>query len=86
MIRKFALAAAAVAALGTASLAVTATPAAAKGPGFHHNHIHAGHFLRGGLRFYGGPAYAAYVDNGCYARRLVETYRGLRVRWVNICY
>ena len=39
MFRKFALALAATAALGTASLAVSTTPAEAK-KGFHHHHHH----------------------------------------------
>ena len=48
MIRKFAIAAAAIAALGTVSLSAS-TPAAAwgKGGGFHH--FHGGHFHGGGL-------------------------------------
>ena len=57
MIRKTALAVAAIAALGTASL--TATPADAKGGkgggGFHH-----GHFVRGGI----GVGLIAY--DSCY--------------------
>ena len=52
MIRKFVLAAAAIAALGTVSLTAS-TPAAAwgKGGGFHHHHFHGGHF-RGGFGIY----------------------------------
>ena len=49
MIRKFVLAAAAIAALGTVSLTASTTPAAAwgKGGGFHHFH-------GGGFRVYSG--------------------------------
>jgi hypothetical protein len=61
MIRKTALAVAAIAALGTASL--TATPADAKGGkggggGFHHGH----HFVRGGIGL--GLGLVAY--DSCY--------------------
>ena len=53
MFRKFAIAAAAIAALGTVSLSAS-TPAAAwgKGGGFHHFHGH--HLHGGGLRIYTG--------------------------------
>ena len=46
MIRKFVLAAAAIAALGTVSLTASTTPAAAwgKGGGFHGHHFHGGGF------------------------------------------
>src|SRR5690242_9837792 len=56
MIRKFAIAAAAVAALGTASLTAS-TPAAAwgKGGGFHGHHFHGG-----GLRIYSGVGLYEY--------------------------
>jgi len=49
MFRKFALALATTAALGTASLAVSTTPAEAK-KGGHHGHFHkgGGHFHKGG--------------------------------------
>jgi hypothetical protein len=65
MFRKLVIAAAAVAALGTASLTVTATPAAAKG--FHHHGFHgfhARHFFRG-LRFV-----APIVEDSCYVKRV----------------
>jgi hypothetical protein len=56
MIRKLALAVAAIAALGTASLTAS-TPAAAwggkSGGGFHH--FHGGHHV-GGIRIYAGLA------------------------------
>ena len=47
LFRKLALALAATAALGTASLAVSSTPAEAKKWGFHHHHHHHGHHTTG---------------------------------------
>jgi hypothetical protein len=82
MIRKFALTVAAVAALGTASLAVTATPAAARGKGKHFHGFH-GHW-HGGLRYYAGPY--GYYD-GCLRRVWVINRFGEEVlRTVNVCY
>ena len=81
MIRKFVLAAAAIATLGTASLTVTATPASAKhwgGGGFHHHH---GGFY--GFRTFG--AYAAY-DSCLRTRWVVNRYGNLVPRTVNVCY
>jgi hypothetical protein len=78
MIRKFAIAAAAIAALGTASLTAS-TPAAAwgKGGGFHHFH-------GGGFRVYSGIG--LYDYDSCYRTRLVVNRRGEVVRRViNIC-
>jgi hypothetical protein len=79
MIRKLAIAVAAVAALGTASLTAT-TPAAAgwKG-GHHHHHFHGG--WGHGYRLYSGYAY-----DSCY-RRVWRTNRfGEPVlRLINIC-
>ena len=80
MIRKFVLAAAAIATLGTASLTVTATPASAKhfgGGGFHHHH---GFY---GFRTFGG--YAAY-DSCLRTRWVVNRYGNLVPRTVNVCY
>jgi hypothetical protein len=77
MIRKFAIAAAAIAALGTASLTAS-TPAAAfgKGGGFHHFH--------GGFRVYSGVG--LYDYDSCYRTRWVVNRRGELVRRViNIC-
>ena len=72
MIRKTALASAAIAALGTASL--TATPAAAKGGkgggGFHHGHH--GHFIRGGIGL-GLVAYDSCYRNVWVINRFGET-------------
>jgi hypothetical protein len=78
MFRKFAIAAAAIAALGTASLTAS-TPAAAwgKGGGFHHFH-------GGGFGFYSGVG--LYDVDSCYRSRLVVNRRGEVVRRVyNIC-
>jgi len=84
MIRKFVLAAAAIAALGTASLTVTATPASAKhwgggGGGFHHHGFH-------GFRTFGTyGAYAAY-DSCLRTRWVVNRYGNLVPRTINVCY
>jgi hypothetical protein len=79
MFRKFAIAAAAIAALGTASLTAS-TPAAAWGKGgggFHHFH-------GGGFGFYSGVG--LYDVDSCYRTRLVVNRRGEVVRrMVNIC-
>jgi hypothetical protein len=80
MIRKLALTFAAVAALGTASLAVTPTPASA---GWKGKHGHHGHFHRG-FRFYAGDY--GYYD-GCLKRVWVVNRFGEEVlRTVNVCY
>ena len=83
MIRKFALAFATIAALGTASLVTTTTDASARG--WHRHHHHHGHWRGGGFRFY-GPVYAGLGYGGCYVRRVVPTPWGPRVRVVNVCY
>jgi hypothetical protein len=76
MIRKFVLAAAAIAALGTVSLTASTTPAAAWGKGGHHFH-------GGGFRVYSG--YSAY--NSCLRTRwVVNRYGDLVRRVVNVCY
>ena len=84
MIRKLVLAAAAIAALGTASLTVTATPAAAKG-GFHHGHH--GHHGFHGRHFFRGFGYAApIILSSCYRRTWVINRYGEEVlRTVNVC-
>jgi hypothetical protein len=86
MFRKLAIAFAATAALGTASLAVSTTPAEAK-KGFHGHHHHGHHHHGHGHRFYGfyGPAVYAY-GGGCYVKRWIATPYGLKLRWVNVCY
>ena len=76
MFRKFAIAAAAIAALGTVSLSAS-TPAAAwhKGGGFHHFHGYGG-----GLRVYSGY-------DSCLRNRWVVNRAGdLVLRTVNVCY
>jgi hypothetical protein len=84
MIRKLALAFAAVAALGTAALTGSTTPAAARHGwhGHHHHHHHHRGWHRPGYRVY-GPAFAY---TGCYVKRVVGTPWGPRMRWVNVCY
>jgi hypothetical protein len=80
MIRKFALAVAAVAALGAASL-TTSSPAAAWHHGWHHHHHHHGFHFRGGYRVYG----VGY--DSCLRRRWVVNRFGEAVlRVVNVCY
>ena len=79
-IRKFVIAAAAVAALGAASLTVTATPAAAKGWGHHHHHHH--HGFHG---FRGHRVYAGY-DPCLPTRWVVNRFGNLVLRTVNVCY
>lgn len=80
MFRKFALAA--TIALGTAALAVTATPADAKGgKGFHHHHHHGFH----GVRVYSGVGLLAY-DSCLRTRWVVNRYGELVRRVVNVCY
>jgi hypothetical protein len=82
MIRKFAIAAAAVAVLGAVSLAGSATPAAAMGWKGHHHHHH-GHFWHG-FRFY-GPLYG--YGGWCLRKVLVVNRYGQEVlRTVNVCY
>jgi hypothetical protein len=75
MIRKFVLAAAAIAALGTVSLTATTAPAAAKG-GFHHFH-------GGGFRVYSG---IGLYDSCLRTRWVVNRFGNLVPRTVNICY
>jgi len=82
MFRKFAIAAAAIAALGTASLTAS-TPAAAwgKGGGFHGHHHH---FHGGGLRIYTGVG--LYDYDSCLRTRWVVNRRGELVRRTfNVC-
>jgi hypothetical protein len=84
MFRKFALALIATAAVGTATLSVSTTPAEAwPGGGWKKHHHH--HHWRSGYGFY--PAYAGYgYGGGCYRKRVVYTPWGPRVRVVNVCY
>ena len=78
MIRKFVLAVAAVAALGTVSLPAS-TPASAHFKGGHHFHG-GGHFFGGGLRVYTG--YDSCLRN----RWVVNRFGDLVLRTVNVCY
>jgi hypothetical protein len=79
MISKIALTFAAVAALGTASLALSATPASA---GWKGKHGHHGHFHHG-LRFYAGDF--GYYD-GCLKRVWrVNRFGEPVLRIVNVC-
>ena len=71
MIRKFVLAAAAIAALGTVSLTASTTPAAAWGKG-------------GGFRVYSGVG--LYGDSCLRNRWVVNRYGDLVLRTVNVCY
>jgi hypothetical protein len=86
MFRKFALALAATAALGTASLAIGSTPAEAKKGGFHHHHHHHGHHHHWRAHRFYGPAFVSYAATGCYVKKWVATPWGYKVRWVNVCF
>jgi len=82
MIRKFAIAFAAIAALGTASLALTTVPASAgggKGGGFGGFHHHHGHFR-------GGYGFGLYPVDTCYKQVWVLNRRGETVlRTIYVC-
>jgi hypothetical protein len=80
MIRKFVLAAAAIAALGTASLLTTA-PASAHGwHGGGHHHFH-GHY-HGGYRFHR----VGYYDSCLRSRWVVNRFGQMVRRTVNVCF
>jgi len=82
MIRKFVIAAVAVAALGAGALSVTATPASAKKWGKWHHHNHYGH-VWGGLRFY-APGF--FYVGSCVRQVWVTTPSGKEVpATINIC-
>ena len=78
MIRKFAFAVATLAALGTASIFATTSPAIAKGM---HGHGHHGHFR--GLRVYVGD----YVDYDDCIKRVwrVNRFGEPVLRVINVC-
>ena len=87
MFRKIALGLIAAASLG----AVALTPGTASASGLHigiggvgfHSGWHGGY---GHHHSYGGPAfYVGGVNGSCMQKRYVETRRGLRLRWVNVC-
>jgi hypothetical protein len=86
MFRKMTLVLAATAALGAAALAPTS--ASAWG---HHGWGWGGFGVGVGLGVVGSAIAANnyYAYNGydsCLRRRVVDTYYGPRVRWVNVCY
>jgi hypothetical protein len=83
MIRKLAFTVAAVAALGTASLAVTATPAAAGWKHHHHHHHGHGHF-HGGLRVF--PGTYAYYDSCLRRVWKINRFGEAVLRTINVCY
>ncbi|MDB5485643.1 MAG: hypothetical protein JWP21_977 [Tardiphaga sp.] len=84
MFRKIALGLIATAALGVAALA----PNSASASGLHIG-IGGGGFYSGWHGHHNGFASPAFyvggIDSGCVQKRYVETRRGLRARWVNVC-
>lgn len=80
MFRKFAIAAAAIAAIGTVPLSASTPAAAGAKGGFHH--IHGHHFHGGGLRIYSGYGYGFCLRN----RWVVNRFGELVLRTVNVCY
>jgi hypothetical protein len=79
MIRKLTLGLIAAASLGAAAMAPGA--ASAHGIGWHHHGWHGGF----GHGYYGPTLYVGGLSHDCMQRRVVETRRGQRVRWVNVC-
>jgi hypothetical protein len=82
MFRKMAFVLAATAALGAVALSPTSASAWGKGGwgggwGGHH---------WGGLGVGVGLVGGAVAANACLQRRVVDTYYGPVVRWVNVCY
>jgi hypothetical protein len=84
MIRKFAIAFAAIATLGATSIATApvaeAKPVKVMKFGHHHHHGHFGHY-----GFYGAAPLVAYAGTTCWRRVWVETSYGPRRRLVNVC-
>jgi hypothetical protein len=79
MIRKLVLGLAAAVVVGAAALAPTA--ASAGGffhPHHHHHHFHPHFFVAPAPVFVGPPP-------SCFQKRLVQTFKGLRWRTVNVC-
>ncbi len=76
MFRKISLGLVAAVSLAAAALMPSAASAHGWGwhGGWHHHH------------YFGGPGFVVggYYDN-CVQRRVIETRRGPRVRWVNVC-
>jgi hypothetical protein len=78
VIRKLALGLAAAVVIAGAALAPTAASA---GGGFwpHHHHHHHPHFFIAPAPVFVGP------PPSCFQKRLVQTFKGLRWRTVNVC-
>ena len=86
MFRKIALGLFAAATLGAATFA--AAPASASGLhiGIGGIGFHSGWHGYGHHGVYGAPAlYVGGIGSTCMQKRYVETRRGLRARWVNVC-
>ena len=81
MIRKLALGLAAALVVGTAALAPTAASAGKLFfPHHHHHHHHPHHF------YAPAPIFVApVIPQSCFQKRLVQTFKGLRWRTVNVC-
>jgi hypothetical protein len=80
MIRKFAIAVAAIAALGTVSLSASTPAAAGGGKGGHH--FHGGHFHGHGFRAYSS---LRLYDSCLRTRWVVNRYGEMVRRVINIC-
>ena len=92
MIRNLAIAIAAVATIGAASLASTAPASAGwKGHSHHHtqwgHHGHHHHHKHWGHKVYGvAPVVVVGSGYGCWRKQWVETAYGPVLRRVNVCY
>ena len=88
MFRKLALALAATAALGTASLAVEHRPCRGQEGGFHHSIITTAITTTGMAHSASSRLVVLCpATGGCYVKRWVADAVGLRVlRWVNVCF
>ncbi len=80
MIRKLALGLAATLVIGTATLAPTAASAGGFWP--HHHHHHHSRILIAPAPIFVAPP---MLPASCFQKRLVQTYKGLRWRTVNVC-
>jgi hypothetical protein len=81
MIRKLALGLAASVVIAGAALAPTAASAGG-GMFWPHHHHHHPHFFIAPAPVFGAPP---VVAPGCFQKRLVQTFKGLRWRTVNVC-
>ena len=79
MIRKLALGLAAAVVVGAAALAPTAASAGGFFPHHHHHHHMHPHFFIAPAPVFVGP------PPSCFQKRLVQTFKGLRWRTVNVC-